>query len=194
MSAAGRGDGKIIHLPEEHDLQLSALYHQADAPRPSASLEQRILVTARQAAAEAIQRKQSLSRRRVPLPLAAALLVVAGLAPLLLWHGDQGGFSRHTPEPALPLAVEDGIEPAPPADEVPLLEPQDEAGPGPEPASPETQELMAIQALIEAGRDVEAWERFTAFRTEFPAHRIPDALLDQLAGVRARLLEAPGGR
>lgn len=184
MSRGGRGDGKIIHLPEEHDLQLSALYHQTDAPRLPASLEQRVLDAAREAAAATVERKHSLHRRKVPLPLAAFLLVIAGLAPLLLWHGYQGGFSSHSPVSS-PLVGEE-VEIDPPTESLPT--------PDPQASSPELQELLAIQALIESGRDGEAWERFTAFRMEFPTQRIPDALLDQLAGVRSRLLEAPDGR
>jgi hypothetical protein len=192
MRRVGRDDAKIIRLPEEHDLQLSALYHQTEAPRPPAGLEQRILEAARQAAAETLRRKQSLTRRQVPLPLAAALLVLVGLAPLLLWHGYQAGYLGQAPAP-VPAALED--EAGPPADEgLPVPESPERVEPVPEALAPAVQELLAIQALIETGRDAEAWERFMAFRMEFPGHRIPDALLDQLAEVRTRLLEDPGGR
>lgn len=190
MSRFGPDAGKVIQLPEEHDLQLSALYHQSDAPHPPAGLEQRILAAARDAAVETVQRKRSLARRRVPLPLAAALLVVTGLAPLLLWHDYQGGFARHADAPAQTVDA----EPAPfvPADAGP--EPVSQEAPEPaETPAPETLELRAIEALIESGRDAEAWEHFSAFRVRYPDQRIPDELLDRLAGVRLRLLEAAGG-
>ena len=176
------GDGKVIHLPEEHDLHLSALYHQTDAPQPSPALEQRILSAAREAAENQARARQAQGRRRVPLPLAALLLVASGLLPLLFWHGYQGGFSpARSPAPAAVEQVQVPMEP-PPA----LLE--EEAG---EPL-PEALELQAIQDLIAAGEDAEAWARFNAFRGNFPGHRIPDDVLDQLADVRMRLLEDGG--
>lgn len=185
MSTAG--SGKVIPLPEEHDLHLSALYHQTEAPRPGPELEQRILTAAREAAAEAARQRQARSRRRVPLPLAALLLVAAGLLPLLLWHAYQGGFHR---PPVLPVAEPvEGPAASPPEPALPEPPLREEAAAG---SSPEERELAAIQGLIEAGRDAEAWARFGDFRTRFPDHRIPDALLDRLAEVRLRLLEAAG--
>lgn len=180
--------GKVIPLPEEHDLHLSALYHQTEAPRPGPDLEQRILTAAREAAAEAARQRQARSRRRVPLPLAALLLVAAGLLPLLLWHAYQGGF--HHP-PLLPAAAPvEGQAASPPEPALPEPPPRREEGAAE--SSPEERELVEIHDLIEAGRDAEAWARFGDFRMRFPDHRIPDALLDRLAEVRLRLLEAGG--
>lgn len=180
------GAGKVIHLPEEHDLHLSALYHQTEAPQPGPELERRILAAAREAAEEEARRRQARSRRRVPLPLAALLLVMAGLLPLLLWHAYQGGFDR--PQ-ALPAPTD---EPAPPRPEPSRPESPPPLDAGSLALSPEEQELVVIRELIESGQDAEAWARFGDFRQRFPDHRIPDALLDQLAEVRLRLREAAG--
>jgi hypothetical protein len=186
----GPGDGKILHLPEEHDLRLSALYHQTDAPQPPPGVEQRILAAAREAADEAVRQRQTRRRRQVPLPLAALLLVLAGLLPLLLWYGYQGGFTYPGQAPGpVPL-----VEEAPPAPEAPAPEPEPQEEDSAREPSPAELELAAIGDLIESGRDAEAWERFGAFRRTFPEHRIPDALLDELAGVRTRLLDSAGGR
>ena len=184
--SSGPGDGKVLHLPEEHDLYLSALYQQTDAAAPPADLEQRILNAAREAAEETVRQRQTRRRRRVPLPLAAFLLVLAGLLPLLLWYGYQGGFEYPTAFAPIPRESS--------APGAPVVEPEPEslADPDPEP-TPAERELAAIGALIESGRDAEAWERFGEFRRTHPEQRIPDALLDELAGVRARLLDAAGG-
>lgn len=186
----GRGDGKVLRLPEEHDLHLSALYHQTEAPQPPPGLEQRILNAAREAAEEAVRQRQARRGRQVPLPLAAFLLVAALLLPLLLWYGYQGGFSYPW---AMPTAgpVEESVAPTLTPDVPEPVEREEDNAAGP---SPQEQELAAIQALIESGADGEAWERFIDFRMTFPQHRIPDALLDELAGVRTRLLEDAGGR
>jgi hypothetical protein len=187
-------DGKIIPLPDEHDLHLSTLYHQTDAPPPSPVVEQRILAAARTAAEETLRRRRSPDRRRVPLPLASALLVLAGLAPLLLWHGYQGGLTRQPPvtampQPPLETAGDSELPLSPAAPPVP--EPAQETSTEPAAAStPGRQELQVIEALIQAGRDAEAWERFGVFRRSFPEQRVPEALLDELAAVRARLLVA----
>lgn len=185
----GRGDGKVLHLPEEHDLHLSALYHQTEAPQPPPGLEQRILNAAREAAEEVVRRRQTRRGRQVPLPLAAFLLVVALLLPLLLWYGYQGGFTYPWSVPTAGT-VEESVAPIPTSEVPEPVEPEDKAS-GP---SPQEQELAAIQSLIESGEDAEAWEHFRDFRMTFPQHRIPDALLDELAGVRTRLLEDAGGR
>lgn len=186
----GRGDGKVLRLPEEHDLHLSALYHQTEAPQPPPGLEQRILNAAREAAEEVARRRQTRRGRQVPLPMAALLLVAALLLPLLLWYGYQGGFTYPW---SVPTAgpVEEPVAPIPPPDVPEPVEPEEDNVAEP---SPQEQELAAIQALIESGEDAEAWERFSDFRMTFPQHRIPDALLDELAGVRTRLLEEAGGR
>ncbi len=185
----GRGDGKVLRLPEEHDLHLSALYHQTEAPQPPPGLEQRILNAAREAADEVARQRQTRRGHQVPLPLAALLLVAALLLPLLLWYGYQGEFSYPW---SVPTAgpVEEPVAPIPaPEFPEPVAPPEDNAT---EP-SPQEQELAAIQALIQSGDDAEAWKRFRDFRMSFPQHRIPDALLDELAGVRTRLLEEAGG-
>lgn len=189
--STGRGDGKVLRLPEEHDLHLSALYHQTEAPQPPPGLEQRILNAAREAAEEAVRQRQARRGRQVPLPLAALLLVAALLLPLLLWYGYQGGFTYPW---SVPTAgpVEEPVAPIPTPDVPESVEPEEDNATGP--SSPQEQELAAIQALIESGADAEAWDRFIDFRMTFPQHRIPDALLDQLAGVRTRLLEDAGGR
>ncbi|MFN2337991.1 MAG: hypothetical protein ABR544_03360 [Gammaproteobacteria bacterium] len=187
----GRGEGKVLRLPEEHDLHLSALYHQTEAPQPPPALEQRILHAAREAAEEAVRQRQTRRGRQVPLPLAALLLVASLLLPLLLWYGYQGGFTYPWSVPAAGPPVEESVAPIPAPDVPEPVEPREDNAAG---LSPQEQELVAIQALIESGADAEAWERFSDFRMSFPQQRIPDALLDELAGVRRRLLEDAGGR
>lgn len=208
--SVGQPSSKVTYLPDEHDRQLAALYGQTDAEQPADAIDRRILAAARAAAVEN-KTKPSVARRRVPLSLAATILVMVGLVPLLLWNlqlrNDRvaelvappvrpipaEAESKAQQQDVMPAARQKAMEAAP--DTVLSLPPQstppavEEASPEPGVPSPEQQRLDEISALIAAGQDARAWQQFHDFRREYAGYRIPDDLLNELAGVRARLLE-----
>lgn len=198
MRPGGKPDN-VTALPEEHDRQLSSLYRRLDRPEPPRSLDNQILRAAQMQVVRREPRpRPSLAQRRVPLPLVALLLVGLGTVPLLSLYWRESPPSDSAPPP--PVTPSEGGQPSvPPAMRRLETDQAVEADAGaalPEPAPPvapstqevadaEAAELVAgIRQALDSGQVEAAWQGFGELRRRFPALRIDDALLNELAAAR----------
>jgi hypothetical protein len=186
------------------DRELSALYHSADKPQPSATLD----VTVRSAAHKAVKPKRSHAPQWLG-GIAASLFAALLLTQLLPTVEQEAGISPgldDAPRPAMDAIApsrrglsEDALAPATPLPaqkkaeterarvrkQVTQEQAEMKRAPAREEAFPEA-ELQTIIDLLDAGKTREAKQHLDDFRKRYPGVEIPEALTRRLESLNAR--------